>query len=158
MWEVNPWHHCSLQRPKWNWSIYAWSSHKLLDVGKQKSTTYVEVGRSPSRKRRFLLMVSLTLYLFPKQDINSLIKSSKLFDNGDFFLNRGANQDNGVPVKPYPNASVGYRVGCISMTSHTWFKNPLNWDLIPSNSLTTNVDSNCCTCVVWIHHVVVIFP
>ena len=43
-------------------------------------------------------MAVLTLSVFPKQDLNSLINSSKLFNMGEFFSNRGANHAKAVPL------------------------------------------------------------
>ena len=54
----------------------------------------------------------------PKQALNSLKNSSKLFSKRDYFSNNGVNHAkaeplNNVPTKPTRDASVGYREGCI---------------------------------------------
>ena len=79
--------------------------HELLD---KKKVWYEEQ----------LAMVVLILSVSPKQDLNSLINSSKLFNKGKFFSNKGANHAKAVPLSRVPtnptrDASVGYREGCI---------------------------------------------
>ena len=110
------------------------------------------------------------LSVSPKQALNSLIKSAQLLSKDDCFSRSGANHDkaeplSNVPIRLIRDASVGYWEGCIWMTKHTWLRNPLNCDHVPSNftgslilvSLwnpwgldpccwnTTMVASSCCT-------------
>ena len=87
-------------------------------ASRQKSAAYVEAGRSPWHNRRILLIVVRMLSVSPKQALNSLINSSKLFSSGDSISNNGVNRANAeplsrVPTSPTRDASVGYQEGCI---------------------------------------------
>jgi hypothetical protein len=66
------------------------------------------------------------------------MKVSKFSDTRDFFYSNGANHTravlvNGVPRSRTRDASLGYLLGCILITKHTWFKKPRNCELVPSN-------------------------
>ena len=109
-------------------------------------------------------LLFLMLSVSPKQALNSPKNSSKLFSNGDYFSNNGANHAKVVPLSnvrtnPTHDASVGYREECIWIIRRTWLMNPLNCDRVPSNFILeipwvlvdpcccndTIVASSCCT-------------
>jgi hypothetical protein len=66
------------------------------------------------------------------------MKVSKFSKIGEFFSYNGANHARAVLVSsvstsPSQDVSLGYLLGCILITKHTWFKKPWNWEPVPLN-------------------------